>query len=257
ALPDADPLAGRGLAAVARLSGGDGAPRGLCPAGAVPPGTGILPAGGKFLAQNWPALWRVLYDRRPQAGGPPHRSPGPRLARAKHQAGQPRGQCQGRARPPPQPAGYRRVTGFKAVKKVEVFTDGACRGNPGPGGWGALLRYGGKEKSLYGGEAMTTNNRMELTAAIEALKALRESCEVVLTTDSQYVRQGITQWIAGWKQKGWRTAARQPVKNVDLWQALDEQTRRHQIDWRWVKGHSGHRENEIADCLANRGIDEL
>jgi ribonuclease HI len=143
------------------------------------------------------------------------------------------------------------------VKKVEVFTDGACRGNPGPGGWGALLRYGGKEKSLYGGEAMTTNNRMELTAAIEALKALRESCEVVLTTDSQYVRQGITQWIAGWKQKGWRTAARQPVKNVDLWQALDEQTRRHQIDWRWVKGHSGHRENEIADCLANRGIDEL
>jgi len=143
------------------------------------------------------------------------------------------------------------------VKKVEVFTDGACRGNPGPGGWGALLRYGGKEKSLYGGEAMTTNNRMELTAAIEALKALRESCEVVLTTDSQYVRQGITQWIAGWKQKGWRTAARQPVKNVDLWQALDEQTRRHHIDWRWVKGHSGHRENEIADCLANRGIDEL
>ncbi|HLS97163.1 MAG: ribonuclease HI [Porticoccaceae bacterium] len=143
------------------------------------------------------------------------------------------------------------------MKKVEVFTDGACRGNPGPGGWGALLRYGGKEKSLYGGEAMTTNNRMELTAAIEALKALRESCEVVLTTDSQYVRQGITQWIAGWKQKGWRTAARQPVKNVDLWQALDEQTRRHQIDWRWVKGHSGHRENEIADCLANRGIDEL
>lgn len=120
-----------------------------------------------------------------------------------------------------------------------------------------LLRYGEKEKTLYGGEAMTTNNRMELTAAIEALKALRESCEVVLTTDSQYVRQGITQWLAGWKQKGWRTAGRQPVKNVDLWQVLDEQTRRHSVDWRWVKGHSGHRENEIADRLANRGIDEL
>ena len=143
------------------------------------------------------------------------------------------------------------------MKKVEVFTDGACRGNPGPGGWGVLLRYGEKEKTLYGGEAMTTNNRMELTAAIEALKALRESCEVVLTTDSQYVRQGITQWLAGWKQKGWRTAGRQPVKNVDLWQVLDEQTRRHSVDWRWVKGHSGHRENEIADRLANRGIDEL
>lgn len=143
------------------------------------------------------------------------------------------------------------------MKKIEIFTDGACRGNPGPGGWGALLRFGDKEKSLYGGEALTTNNRMELTAAIEALAILKEPCEVVLTTDSQYVRQGITEWLAGWKRKGWRTASRQPVKNVDLWQALDAQASRHQVDWRWVKGHSGHRENEIADSLANRGIDEL
>jgi len=120
-----------------------------------------------------------------------------------------------------------------------------------------LLRFGDKEKSLYGGEALTTNNRMELTAAIEALAILKEPCEVVLTTDSQYVRQGITEWLAGWKRKGWRTASRQPVKNVDLWQALDAQASRHQVDWRWVKGHSGHRENEIADSLANRGIDEL
>lgn len=120
-----------------------------------------------------------------------------------------------------------------------------------------MLRFGDKEKSLYGGEALTTNNRMELTAAIEALAILKEPCEVVLTTDSQYVRQGITEWLAGWKRKGWRTASRQPVKNVDLWQALDAQASRHQVDWRWVKGHSGHRENEIADSLANRGIDEL
>lgn len=120
-----------------------------------------------------------------------------------------------------------------------------------------MLRFGDKEKSLYGGEALTTNNRMELTAAIEALAILKEPCEVVLTTDSQYVRQGITEWLAGWKRKGWRTASRQPVKNVDLWQALDAQASRHQVDWRWVKGHSGHRENEIADRLANRGIDEL
>ncbi|MCK9564081.1 MAG: ribonuclease HI [Bacteroidales bacterium] len=143
------------------------------------------------------------------------------------------------------------------MKKVEIFTDGACRGNPGPGGWGALLRYEGQEKSLHGGAADTTNNRMELTAAIEALAALTEPCDVVLTTDSQYVRQGITQWLQGWKAKGWRTASRQPVKNVDLWQALDDQAKRHRIEWRWVKGHSGHRENEIADALANLGIDEL
>jgi len=143
------------------------------------------------------------------------------------------------------------------LKKVEIFTDGACRGNPGPGGWGALLRYNGREKSLHGGERETTNNRMELTAAIQALAALTEPCEVVLTTDSQYVRQGITEWLQGWKARGWRTASKQPVKNVDLWQALDREAQRHRIEWRWVKGHSGHRENEIADQLANRGIDEL
>jgi ribonuclease HI len=143
------------------------------------------------------------------------------------------------------------------LKKVEVFTDGACRGNPGPGGWGALLRYGDVERSLYGGEAQTTNNRMELRAAIEALAALKEPCEVILTTDSQYVRQGISGWLAGWKRNGWKTASKAPVKNVDLWQALDAQNQRHHVVWHWVKGHSGHRENEIADQLANRGIDEL
>ena len=143
------------------------------------------------------------------------------------------------------------------MKSVEIFTDGACRGNPGPGGWGALLRFNGSEKQLFGGERDTTNNRMELNAAIEALKALKEPCTVALTTDSQYVRKGITEWIAGWKRKGWKTANRKPVKNIDLWQALDEQAQRHQIEWHWVKGHSGHRENEIADQLANRGIDEL
>jgi|TARA_R110000772_G_scaffold223149_1_gene333600 ribonuclease HI len=143
------------------------------------------------------------------------------------------------------------------VKQVEIFTDGACRGNPGPGGWGALLRFAGRERQLYGGAAETTNNRMELQAAIEALRALKEPCEVNLTTDSVYVRDGITKWLPNWKQKNWKTAARQPVKNVDLWQALDEQNQRHRIQWHWVKGHSGHRENEIADQLANRGIDEL
>ncbi|HBM82524.1 MAG TPA: ribonuclease HI [Halieaceae bacterium] len=143
------------------------------------------------------------------------------------------------------------------MKQVEIFTDGACRGNPGPGGWGALLRFAGRERQLYGGAAETTNNRMELQAAIEALRALKETCEVNLTTDSVYVRDGITKWLPNWKQKNWKTAARQPVKNVDLWQALDEQNQRHRIQWHWVKGHSGHRENEIADQLANRGIDEL
>lgn len=143
------------------------------------------------------------------------------------------------------------------MKHVEIFTDGACRGNPGPGGWGALLRFNGSEKSLYGGEMQTTNNRMELQAAIEGLRALREPCRVDLTTDSVYVRSGITSWLAGWKRKGWKTAGRKPVKNVDLWQALDEQNQRHQVTWHWVKGHSGHRENELADQLANRGIDEL
>jgi ribonuclease HI len=143
------------------------------------------------------------------------------------------------------------------MKSVEVFTDGACKGNPGPGGWGALMRYQGNEKSLYGGEPLTTNNRMELTAAIEALRSLKEPCEVALTTDSQYVRQGITEWIINWKKRGWRTASKEPVKNVDLWQALDEQCQRHQVQWHWIKGHSGHRENEIADELANRGIVEM
>ncbi len=143
------------------------------------------------------------------------------------------------------------------MKKVEIFTDGACRGNPGPGGWGALLRSGTFEKSLHGGESITTNNRMELMAAIEGLQALKEPCQVVLTTDSQYVRKGITEWLANWKRNGWKTSARKPVKNDDLWRALDEQVKRHQVEWHWVKGHSGHRENEIADQLANRGIDEL
>ena len=141
--------------------------------------------------------------------------------------------------------------------KVELFTDGACRGNPGPGGWGALLRYGEVEKSLYGGERETTNNRKELMAAIEALRALKKPSQVILTTDSQYVRKGITEWIANWKRKNWRTASKQPVKNKDLWQALDALCQSHDVEWRWVKGHSGHRENEIADQLANRGIDEL
>ena len=143
------------------------------------------------------------------------------------------------------------------MKKVVNYTDGACRGNPGPGGWGAVLRYGDTERELFGGELETTNNRMELLAAIEALKALNTPCSVDLTTDSVYVKNGITTWLDGWKKKGWKTAARQPVKNVDLWQALDEQNRRHQVRWHWVKGHSGHAGNERADQLANRGIDAL
>ena len=143
------------------------------------------------------------------------------------------------------------------MKNIELFTDGACKGNPGPGGWGALLRFGGIEKSLYGGEADTTNNRMELMAAIEGLKALKEPCDVLLVTDSQYVLKGVTEWMTGWKRNGWKTAAKQPVKNADLWQLLDEQTQRHKINWKWVRGHTGHRENEIADSLANRGIEEL
>jgi len=143
------------------------------------------------------------------------------------------------------------------VKKVEAFTDGACRGNPGPGGWGAILRYQGRERELWGGEKDTTNNRMELTAAIEALRALKEPCDVTLTTDSEYVRKGITEWIDNWKLRGWRTSNRKPVKNVDLWQALDLERERHEVNWHWVKGHSGHRENEMADQLANRGIEEL
>ncbi len=140
---------------------------------------------------------------------------------------------------------------------VEVFTDGACRGNPGPGGWGALLRFKGKEKELYGGEKNTTNNRMELMAAISAMESLTRPCQVRLTTDSQYVMKGITEWLAGWKKKGWKTAGRQPVKNVDLWQRLDKALAPHQVEWKWVRGHTGHPENERADQLANKGIDEL
>ncbi len=143
------------------------------------------------------------------------------------------------------------------MKRVELFTDGACRGNPGPGGWGVLLRYGDRERELYGGEPATTNNRMELRAAIEGLRALREPCEVTLTTDSTYVMKGLTEWLPGWKARGWRTAGRKPVKNAELWQALDAEAGRHQVRWEWVKGHSGHEGNERADALANRGIDEL
>ena len=136
------------------------------------------------------------------------------------------------------------------LPEVEIFTDGACKGNPGPGGWGAILRSNGKERELSGGEALTTNNRMELTAAIEALKALKKPCHVQLYTDSNYVRDGITRWIHGWRRNGWRTADRKPVKNAELWQALLEATDPHRIDWHWVKGHAGHPENERADALA-------
>ena len=141
---------------------------------------------------------------------------------------------------------------------VVIFSDGACKGNPGPGGWGAILRFQAAdavhEKELFGGEPLTTNNRMELTAAVRALEALKRPCRVVLNTDSRYVMDGITKWIEGWKKKGWKTAAKEPVKNVDLWQALDAAVARHQVEWRWVKGHSGDVDNERADALANRGV---
>ncbi|HEY9051609.1 MAG TPA: ribonuclease HI [Gammaproteobacteria bacterium] len=140
---------------------------------------------------------------------------------------------------------------------VELYTDGACRGNPGPGGWGVLMRFNGHEKELFGGDAATTNNRMELMAAIQALETLSRPCKIHLYTDSKYVMQGITEWINQWKARGWKTAAKKPVKNVDLWQRLDKARERHTIEWHWVKGHSGHDENERADELANRGIDEL
>ncbi len=143
------------------------------------------------------------------------------------------------------------------MKVVEAYTDGACRGNPGPGGWGVLLRWNGHERELFGGEADTTNNRMELMAAIQALEALRRRCRVVVTTDSQYLRKGISEWLPAWKARGWRTAARKPVKNADLWKRLDAVTSRHDVEWRWVRGHSGHIENELADALANRGIEEM
>jgi ribonuclease HI len=140
---------------------------------------------------------------------------------------------------------------------VEIYTDGACRGNPGPGGWGALLIAGNHRKSLYGGERETTNNRMELTAAIEALNALKGTRRVVLHTDSKYVKEGIESWLPNWKARGWKTANKKPVKNQDLWQALDEAVNRHDLVWKWVKGHAGNAGNEEADALANRGIDEL
>nr|WP_300308541.1 ribonuclease HI [Halomonas sp.] len=144
-----------------------------------------------------------------------------------------------------------------SLPSVIIYTDGGCRGNPGPGGWGALLRSGEHEKTLKGSEASTTNNRMELTAAIMALKELKRPCKVMLWTDSQYLRKGITEWIHGWIKKGWKTASRQPVKNADLWQQLLEQTERHEIEWHWIKGHSGNPGNETADRLANEAIDEL
>lgn len=137
---------------------------------------------------------------------------------------------------------------------VEIFSDGACKGNPGPGGWGALMRFGAHEKELCGGEAHTTNNRMELMAVIQALEALKRPVPVRVVTDSQYLRQGITQWLPRWKRNGWQTANRQPVKNQDLWERLDRALGEHQIEWCWVKGHAGHPENERADALANRGI---
>ena len=140
-------------------------------------------------------------------------------------------------------------------KTVEIYTDGACSGNPGPGGWGALMIYGEHEKELSGGEFETTNNRMELTATIEALNALSRSCDVILHTDSTYVKDGITKWIHSWKQRGWKTAAKKPVKNADLWQALDDAIKRHKVDWRWVKGHAGIDGNERADELANHGME--
>lgn len=143
------------------------------------------------------------------------------------------------------------------MHKVEIFTDGACRGNPGPGGWGVFMRYNGHEKKIWGAERETTNNRMELLAAINALKNLNRSCHIELTTDSQYVRNGITRWLTQWKKNGWRTSDKKPVKNIDLWQELDAAVLQHHITWHWVKGHSGHRENEIADQLANHAIDEL
>jgi ribonuclease HI len=139
---------------------------------------------------------------------------------------------------------------------VEIWTDGACKGNPGPGGWGVLLKMGAVEKTLHGGEPLTTNNRMEMLAVIEALGALKRPCNVLLHVDSQYVMKGMTEWIHGWKQRGWRTADKKPVKNADLWVRLDEEVARHTITWKWVKGHAGDPGNERADLLANRGVEE-
>jgi len=141
--------------------------------------------------------------------------------------------------------------------RVQIFTDGACRGNPGPGGWGALLSYKGTEKELYGGEPMTTNNRMELMAVIRALEALTKKARVMVTTDSQYVKKGISEWIKNWKRNGWKTASKKPVKNADLWEHLDDLVNRNDVTWAWVKGHSGHPENERVDALANKGLESI
>ncbi|ARQ79207.1 ribonuclease HI [Oxalobacter formigenes] len=143
------------------------------------------------------------------------------------------------------------------MNEVEIYTDGACRGNPGPGGWGVWMIAGGHEKELFGGDADTTNNRMELMAVIEALRALKRPCKVVLHTDSQYVQKGISEWIHKWKARGWRTADKKLVKNVDLWMELDQARAQHDIDWRWIKGHAGHEGNEKADQLANKGVDSV
>ncbi len=143
------------------------------------------------------------------------------------------------------------------MNEVEIYTDGACRGNPGPGGWGVWMIAGGHEKELFGGDADTTNNRMELMAVIEALKALKRPCKVILHTDSQYVQKGISEWIHKWKARGWRTADKKMVKNVDLWMELDQAREQHEIDWRWIKGHAGHEGNEKADQLANKGVDSV
>ena len=143
------------------------------------------------------------------------------------------------------------------MKIVNIYTDGACRGNPGKGGWGAVLEYGGKSKEIYGGDFSTTNNKMELKAVIEALRLLTEPCKVTLTTDSKYVIQGITEWISGWKKNNWKNSSKQDVKNKDLWIELDKYRSMHNVKWIWVKGHSGHEKNEIADMLANKGIDSI
>ena len=140
-------------------------------------------------------------------------------------------------------------------KGVDMYADGACKGNPGPGGWGVLIRAGGREKEMFGGEAQTTNNRMELTAVIEGLRSLEQGSTVRVYTDSQYVQKGISEWIHSWKRRGWLTADKKPVKNVDLWKTLDETARAHKVEWHWVKGHAGHPENERADALANKGIE--
>ena len=155
-----------------------------------------------------------------------------------------------------QPHGVPIIVIEKKSKCVEIFTDGACRGNPGPGGWGAVLRYADTEKDLYGYQAEATNNQMEMMAAIQGLRALTRSSKVILTTDSNYLRQGITEWIHGWKKRNWLTAAKKPVKNKELWQQLDKVASQHEVEWKWVKGHSGHVDNERADRLANRAIDE-